>query len=464
MPPTQAYIRLAPPLSGAFWIRGNPHRPVTQTSRNQPCPCGSGKRYKHCCGAGPATAATTAAAAVTSPPVGVALQQAVVTAVRDRVLPDLPTLMQRALGCQKQGRLADAEALYREALTLAPANFDALHMLGVVRLQLDEPEDGARCILRAIRAATVEYPPAYANLALCLCAIARRRGILDELLDSASPSPDAPRIEFVADLPACAGDAALVSVLLCPTGEPVPGAADPQSLARQTHRRLERVAAPTLNACVREARGRFLAPFGAGDAWDADRIELMTRLLLARGRRWGFSGVRFADAQGRQLRFGDDAVADELMRGLDAIHSAPSLAAAFLQFNHAVCAGNLLVERGLWEELGGFRDDSPDPAWDFCVRAALCAPPAILYEPKYTRLVGSGAHAADAVQLAAMRAQWRAAIRAAFPDQPQAVQRILAAQHVREWRLLDSGRVRDVEPRRLIALAEEFLAPPHAPA
>ena len=65
---------------------------------------------------------------------------------------------------------------------------------------------------------------------------------------------------------------------------------------------------------------------------------------------------------------------------------------------------------------------------------------------------------------ARLRAQWGAAIRAAFPDQPQAVQRILAAQHVREWRLLDSGRVRDVEPRRLIALAEEFLAPPHAPA
>ena len=432
--------------------------PVTQISRNQPCPCGSGKRYKHCCGVESATA--TPAAAATSPPVGEQLHAPVIPAMR----PDLPTLMQRALGCQKQGRLADAEALYREALTLAPANFDALHMLGVVRLQLDEPEAGARCILRAIRAATVEYPPAYANLALCLCAIARRRGILDELLDSASPSPDAPQIHFSADLPACADDAVLVSVLVCRTEEPVTGAADPQSLAGQTHRQLERVAAPTLNACARAARGHFLAPFVAGDAWDADRIELMTRLLLARGRRWGFSGVRFADAQGRQLRFGDDAVADELLRGLDAIHSARSLTAAFLQFNHAVCAGNLLVERGLWDELGGFREDSPDPAWDFCVRAALCAPPAILYEPKYTRLVGSGVHAADAVQIAAMRAQWRAAIRAAFPDQPQAVQRILAAQHVREWRLLDSGRVRDVEPRRLIALAEEFLAPPHAPA
>ena len=79
--------------------------PVTQISRNQPCPCGSGKRYKHCCGVESATA--TPAAAATSPPVGEQLHAPVIPAMR----PDLPTLMQRALGCQKQGRLADAEAL-----------------------------------------------------------------------------------------------------------------------------------------------------------------------------------------------------------------------------------------------------------------------------------------------------------------------------------------------------------------
>ncbi len=427
---------------------------MSQISRNQPCPCGSGKRYKHCCGAG---AAATAAVAAQSAPVP--------AAVRPAARPDLPALMQRALGCQKQGRLADAEGLYREALALAPGNFDALHMLGVVRLQLDDPEDGARLILRAIRVATAEYPPVYANLALCLCAIARRRGFLDELLDTATASPDAPRLHFAADVPAFAGDAPLVSVLICGDGDAAGAAADLASLRRQTHRPLEEVAAPSLNDAARQANGRYVAPLPRGDAWDADRLELMARLLAGSDSRWGFSGVRFADAAGRPLCFGEDAQADALMRGLDMLHAARSLTAAFLQFNHALAAGNLLVDRLFWQELGGLRADCADPVWDFCVRASLAAPPAILYEPRYTHRVDSGSGAAaaggaDAARPGAMRAQWREEIARAFADRPLALQRMLAARYVHEWRLLDGGRVHDVEPRRLLAMAADLLGEP----
>jgi uncharacterized protein YecA (UPF0149 family) len=29
---------------------GTPHRePLRKVERNDPCPCGSGKKYKHCC-------------------------------------------------------------------------------------------------------------------------------------------------------------------------------------------------------------------------------------------------------------------------------------------------------------------------------------------------------------------------------------------------------------------------------
>lgn len=478
LPLVHASSRLAPSLSSAFGIRGNPLRPVTQISRNQPCSCGSGKRYKHCCGA---DAAPSAGAPGIEAPADVAPVGA------------LPELMQRALTAQMEGKLEIAQALYREALQRSPANFDALHMLGVVRLQRGDPEDAVRHIVRAIRLGTVDYPPIYDNLLLCLHNIAHRRGILAEFLDAAAPAPDAPRIHFAQDVAAFAAEPPLVSVLLRGGDDDVAGLAPGlESLCRQTHRRLEFVlgtagpgtrafegiatlladrafalrhlpgegAAPTLNACAAQARGRYVVALEPGDECDADHIELLARLLEASGSRWGFSGVRFADAQGRRLRYGDDARADASMRGLDDIHAERSLTAAFLQFNHAIAAGNLLVEKRLWEELGGFREDSPDPAWDFCVRASLVAAPAILFEPKYTHRLRGGAHAEASAEAQAerMRALWRAEVGRACADRPQALPRVFAARQVRQWRVLESGRGRELAPGTLLALAEDLIA------
>lgn len=39
-------------VEGQINPRGQP-RQVTKHGRNEPCPCGSGKKYKKCCGAGP---------------------------------------------------------------------------------------------------------------------------------------------------------------------------------------------------------------------------------------------------------------------------------------------------------------------------------------------------------------------------------------------------------------------------
>lgn len=38
--------------SGAFDLPKNVQRLVDMVGRNQPCPCGSGKKYKKCCGKG----------------------------------------------------------------------------------------------------------------------------------------------------------------------------------------------------------------------------------------------------------------------------------------------------------------------------------------------------------------------------------------------------------------------------
>ena len=94
-------------------------------SRNDPCPCGSGKRYKHCHGATeqPGTAASPVTTAM-----DIALQ---------------------GLAAQQAGDVSAAIALYGKALALDPVNADALHMLGVAHMQRFEPEAALAFIQRA---------------------------------------------------------------------------------------------------------------------------------------------------------------------------------------------------------------------------------------------------------------------------------------------------------------------------
>ncbi len=82
-------------------------------SRNDPCPCGSGKRYKHCHG-------------VIAPS-----QLTEYNATNNREN-DVYAILNRALAAQQANDLETAEQLYREGLKVEPSNFDALHMLGVV--------------------------------------------------------------------------------------------------------------------------------------------------------------------------------------------------------------------------------------------------------------------------------------------------------------------------------------------
>lgn len=94
---------------------------MASVGRNQPCPCGSGRRYKECHGtlarnSGPAGAAAGSVAAT----------------------------LHAALAAQQRGSLNEARRLYSEALAHAPDHFDAVHMQGVVYYQLGLFEDARR--------------------------------------------------------------------------------------------------------------------------------------------------------------------------------------------------------------------------------------------------------------------------------------------------------------------------------
>jgi tetratricopeptide (TPR) repeat protein len=120
-------------------------RTAAHIGRNDPCPCGSGRKYKHCCLAG---------ALQRSPAVS---EQAWLRAAGEHLL---------------AGRLTEAEALYEQILATDSDQPEALHMLGLIAYQTGRHEMAARLIERAIEVGPVE-PSAHSNLGLVYSALGR---------------------------------------------------------------------------------------------------------------------------------------------------------------------------------------------------------------------------------------------------------------------------------------------------
>jgi hypothetical protein len=145
-------------------------------ARNAPCPCGSGKRYKECHGA-------------IGLPAGMATRP---------TSPALSALLQEALSAQQAGALDDARVRYEAALREQPDHFDALHMLGVLSLQVNDLERAETLVKCALTVR--DDPSARYNLnvvlqarriaererALCASVLPRLAPLVAPLRDAAS--------------------------------------------------------------------------------------------------------------------------------------------------------------------------------------------------------------------------------------------------------------------------------------
>jgi len=124
--------------------------------RNDPCPCGSGKRYKRCCGSpGNVQMGGTRAAGLS-----------------------IPDVLRAALEHHQAGRLPQAEAIYQQILQIEPNHPDALHFLGVIALQTGKNELAAELISKAI--SITPFNSMYLNLGNAL----RNQGKLDAAIES----------------------------------------------------------------------------------------------------------------------------------------------------------------------------------------------------------------------------------------------------------------------------------------
>ena len=101
-----------------------------KSGRNDPCPCGSGKKYKHCCG----LLQDKGSSAERMPSGDAYLQE----------------FLQRGLNYHQSGHLPQAEAAYRQVLKVAPDHPDALYLCGLAVHESGRSEAAVELIARAI--------------------------------------------------------------------------------------------------------------------------------------------------------------------------------------------------------------------------------------------------------------------------------------------------------------------------
>ncbi len=129
----------------AFYLVEQDEMSIQKPGRNDPCPCGSGKKYKQCC------------------------QQHEVSTVaqKNAMLAAVPNAMRMAVAHHRAGRLPQAEAIYQQVLGVMPRQPDALHLLGAIALANGNIPLAVEHIKKAIsiNPANPEY---YSNLGFAL--------------------------------------------------------------------------------------------------------------------------------------------------------------------------------------------------------------------------------------------------------------------------------------------------------
>ena len=163
-------------------------------SRNSPCPCGSGKRYKDCHGAIAALPKADGHGALErAQPVVIARSRyrapgAEWTHLSHDEQDALGATMEQALGLQQSGRSARAAALYRNVLLAAPDTHDALHMLGVIEYGMRNFDVALELILKA-SSLRPTYEAIETNLALVRASFSGQdHAVNEQLAERALPA------------------------------------------------------------------------------------------------------------------------------------------------------------------------------------------------------------------------------------------------------------------------------------
>jgi glycosyltransferase involved in cell wall biosynthesis len=346
--------------------------------RNAVCPCGSGARYKRCCGVGAATGDGALHA-------------------RARYA---------ALAAQRRGELSRAIDGYDAILRTHADDWDVAHMRATALYQL-----GAIDEARAAFAALLETPasrlPGFwtnAGLVVASACTAGSRASVRAKLDAyrasrratlatprASPTvsvvmPAYGHADYVADAIASVFAQTMrpIELIVIDDGsrDATPArcreALDAAPIPVRFASRPNRGAAFTLNEGIALATGDVIQLVNSDDRLPPARIAAMLAALSAHAADWGYARVALIDGRQRRLGPRDDARAAQLVAAQDAALMAPTVGLALLRANSAVSSGNLMFRKWLWHAVGGFRDYRYNHDWDFALRASLVSEPVLV--------------------------------------------------------------------------------------
>ncbi len=358
---------------------------VRSPGRNQPCSCGSGKRFKDCCGRLGA-----------QPP----------------AVPDIAGMMNAALAAQRERRLDEAEERYREVLAHQPDQPDTLHMLGVIRFEKDDYRGALLLILRALELTRWAYRSYRHNLGLALARANRARD--DAVLPAARE-----RYRIWREKPptVAASSAARISVVVPCHNHARYIAPALQSVYAQSHRNVElividdgssddsaecadrilrnspfphrlivrenRGAAATINEGIGLSSGDYVNLLNSDDLFTPDRLSAMREAIADKGLAWGFANVSCIDETGCDVDTLQNARAYALSCATWAVPFRETVGFALLTDNVAISSGNLFFARPFVDQVGGFRDFRYNHDWDFCLRALKLEEPVFVERQTY---------------------------------------------------------------------------------
>lgn len=359
---------------------------MSAPSRNQPCPCGSGRRYKECHGALDGSGAS------------------------DRVA-RARAFMNEALANQQARRLDDAERLYREALSILPDEPDALSMLSVIRYERGDLVDAKALAIRALDLTGWMIDDMRHNLALIIAREASLDGEEGEALrrryresvsaKRAARHPSAPLVSVVvpsynhapfveqALRSVYAQSYRAIELVVVDDGSTDGSPAIIERCLRDSpfpHRFVVQAnggAPAAINEGLRQARGAFVNLLNSDDLFEPERIARMVDAVAGTDSDWGFSAIRIVDGEGELADPFLDRRAYDLLRSVHSVPFRDSVGFSLLAENAAVSSGNLFFSLRLATALNGFRDYRFNHDWDFGLRAIRRAEPVFVAEALY---------------------------------------------------------------------------------
>ncbi|CAH1090699.1 glycosyltransferase [Candidatus Nitrotoga sp. 1052] len=356
--------------------------------RLQACPCGSGKRYKHCCGE-------------------------VDTLPKPIASSSFRSIMESALAAQRANELESAERLYLEALELRGDDPDALHMLGVVLYCRHRVREASGLIRRAGMATQWQLPGILFNYGLALGSRMLGR-------DTARGAKLRQEYDcWFVTRPYRSGYEPLVSVVIPSYNHASYIERSLESVYAQTYRNLELIiiddassdgspdiireklrschlphrfvargtnlgAHATLNEAIALAQGEFINPLNSDDLFEPGRIAEMVEKVARSEFEWGFSKCICMDPRNQVITPLKNNRAYILSRIEESLSSSDTIGSALLgALNPTVSTGNLFFSKSLYKKLGGFRDYQSNHDWDFCLRALWYAEPRLVSSNLY---------------------------------------------------------------------------------